>query len=349
METKNRDYALDLLKILATIIIVLHHYERAFGVQYEHFYFGDDRYYFGYIVELFFIISGYFTFSSIKRIHDGLTFDRFMSTKALRLLPVAAISTAVYSLAYLIVGRGQNFHLWKVLLTCVGMQVGGPFYEMFTNSHLWYVSVLLICYAVFFIAIRLSQRFRINWRYACFFLILVGASACAKAYDLPFLNPNVGRGYMAFSAGVFLAAALREHELKRWVVICCLAVVVIGSVILLFFFEWAEYGLNYLCTFFYFPAMVVVAESRPVQKFLRWPFLGTLGQISFNVYVWHFEINTFSYAVDKYLNLGIDFSSRITELCMVVVTFLVGTASYYLLERPINKWIRRIHAERASA
>ena len=348
MNIKNRDYALDVLKIIGTILIVLHHYELSFDLHFDRINFGNGRFYFGYVVELFFIISGYFTFSSIKKIQDGLNFDRFFSAKVLRLLPVAAISTAVYSLMYLIAGRGNNFHLWKVLLTCVGMQVGGPFYEMFTNSHLWYVSVLLICYAMFFIAIRLSQRFRINWRYACFFMIVLGACACARAYDLPFINSNAGRGYMAFFTGIFLACALREHELKRWVVIGCLAVALLFSAVLIFFYDWADYGLNYLLTFMYYPAIIVVAESKFVQKILRWPFIGTMGAISFNVYVWHFEINAFSYGFDKKLELGIDFSSRWTELVFVLVTIAIGTASYYLLERPISRWIRKKQAERAA-
>ncbi len=349
MGKKERDYALDVLKIIGTILIVLHHYELSFDLHFDRINFGDGKFYFGYVVELFFIISGYFTFSSIRKIREGLNFDRFFSGKVLRLLPVAAISTLVYSLMYLIAGRGNNFHIWKVLLTCTGMQVGGPFYEMFTNSHLWYVSVLLICYAVFFMAIRLSQRLKINWRYACFFMILVGASACARAYDLPYINANAGRGYMAFFTGVFLACALREHQLKRWVVWMCLAVVVLFSVVLIFFFDWAEYGLNYLLTFMYYPALIVVAESKFVQKILRWPFIGTMGAISFNVYVWHFEINAFSYGLDKKLELGIDFSSRWTELVFVLVTIAIGVASYYLMERPISRWIRKKQTERAAA
>ena len=179
-------------------------------------------------------------------------------------------------------------------------------------------------------------------------MIILGACACARAYDIPFLNSNAGRGYMAFFTGIFLACALREHELKRWVVIGCLTVVLLFSAVLIFFYEWADYGLNYLLTFVYYPAIIVVAESKFVQKILRWPFIGTMGAISFNVYVWHFEINAFSYGLNKKLELGIDFSSRWTELVFVLVTIAIGTASYYVLEGPINKWIKKIQAERAS-
>ena len=98
--TRRRDHSLDFLKITATLVIVLHHYERAFGTHFSALNFGNGSFYFGYMVELFFMISGFIAFSSIKKIQEGLSFDKYFSGKFMRLFPLAAISTIVFSAMY---------------------------------------------------------------------------------------------------------------------------------------------------------------------------------------------------------------------------------------------------------
>ena len=178
---KKRDYAIDFLKIIATLVIVLHHYERGFGTQFAVFNLGSGRFYFGYAVELFFMISGFVAFSSVQIIQDGLNFDRYFSGKVLRLIPLALLSTFVFSAMYLIVWGTKDFSLFKAIVTGLCIQSGGPFSEVLVNSHLWYLSVLLICYSFFFAVVRLGQRTKINWRYGCFFLVVLGASISSSS------------------------------------------------------------------------------------------------------------------------------------------------------------------------
>ena len=83
-KVKTRNYALDLLKILATSFIVLHHYEQ--GTQYAAFKFVSfygGKFPFGNFVELFFIISGYFTYIYVQKIQHGLEFKKFFIKKYL--------------------------------------------------------------------------------------------------------------------------------------------------------------------------------------------------------------------------------------------------------------------------
>ena len=55
---KKRDYSLDLLRIFATTIIIFHHYQQGSGAVYKYINFWGGGFYFGYLVELFFILSG---------------------------------------------------------------------------------------------------------------------------------------------------------------------------------------------------------------------------------------------------------------------------------------------------
>ena len=154
MENKKRDFALDILKFICSIIFVLTHYEAQFGVHFPVISFGFGKLYMGIVNELFFIVSGYLAYNSINKILNGFSFNRYFSSKVIRLVPLAAISTVLYGIMTYVTRHGAGFSVWKIVVTALGIQAGGPFNEMFVNSHLWYLSVLLLCHAVFFIVER---------------------------------------------------------------------------------------------------------------------------------------------------------------------------------------------------
>lgn len=339
-----RDHALDFLKIFATLVIVLHHYERAFGTQFAGLNFGNGKFYFGYAVELFFMISGFVAFFSVRKIQDGLHFDRYFSGKVLRLLPLAALSTAVFAAMFVVVWGTKDFSLFKVLVTAFCVQQGGPFSEFLVNSHLWYLSVLLICYAFFFLIVRTGQRLQIDWRYGAFFMILLGASITSASWDLPYLNEFAARGYMAFFTGLLLSSVLQGRR-PGWKAFAAGLTVVTATVLLIIFrFEIMEYGLRYILIFVFYPALIVLFETAPLQKILSHRLLGTMAQIAFNVYIWHFDFNTFCAVANDILGLGIDFRTRKAELAVLLLITAAGTFSFYLIERPIAERIRRIRS-----
>ena len=339
--SKKRDHALDLLKIAATLIIVLHHYERAFDTQFNTFNFGNGVFYFGYMVELFFMISGFIAFSGIGKVEEGLSFDRYFRSKLVRLLPLAAFSTVVFSLMYLIVWGTEGFSLFKAIVTAACVQKGGPFDEALVNSHLWYLSVLLICYAFFFIVIRAGQRLRINWKYGCLFMIILGASITSASWDLPFLNNSAARGYMSFFTGTLLAAFLAEHRPGLSAFIYGLSAVALTVILLISRYDIMEYGLSYILVFVFYPALIILFESPPLQALLDRRVLGTMAQISFNVYIWHFDLNTFCAIVNDLFELGIDYTTRTAEMTVLVLCIIIGTVSFYFIERPVTKLIKK--------
>ncbi len=344
MDTQRRDHALDFLKTVATLVIVLHHYERAFGLHFETLNFGNGRFYFGYAVELFFMISGFVAFFSVQKIQNGLSFDRYFSGKVLRLLPLAALSTFVFAAMFVIVWGTKDFSLFKVIVTALCVQQGGPFNEFLVNSHLWYLSVLLICYGFFFLIVRTGQRLQIDWRYGAFFMILLGASICSASWDLPYLNEFAARGYMAFFTGSLLAVTIKEHRPGMPALIVSFAAVVITVLLIIFRFEIMEYGLRFILVFVFFPALIVLFETAPLQKALDHRILGTMAQIAFNVYIWHFDFNTFCAVANDIFKLGIDFTTRKAELIVLLLITVVGVISFYLIERPVTKLTKKIRA-----
>ena len=58
---KKNIIGLDILKIISATLIVFHHYQQAFQVRFDFIDFFGGRIYFGNLVELFFMISGFLT------------------------------------------------------------------------------------------------------------------------------------------------------------------------------------------------------------------------------------------------------------------------------------------------
>lgn len=63
---EERNFSLDFLKIVATIGIIFHHWQQVTGAYFEnHINFYNGRFYWGYLVELFFVLSGFFCWKYI--------------------------------------------------------------------------------------------------------------------------------------------------------------------------------------------------------------------------------------------------------------------------------------------
>lgn len=61
---------LDFIKIVATSLIVCHHFQQVLEVKFEYINFFYGSFYFGYLVEMFFIISGMCAFRWIHQISE---------------------------------------------------------------------------------------------------------------------------------------------------------------------------------------------------------------------------------------------------------------------------------------
>ena len=117
-------------------------------------------------VEMYFIISGIlFSVAYQKKIADGLPFDRFMTKRILRIYPLMVLTSI-----FMYVGNwllyAYNGTLWscgtlsltELLLDVVlGGKVvfnAGPT----LNGPIWYINVLLVCYAFAYLLTKLSSK-----------------------------------------------------------------------------------------------------------------------------------------------------------------------------------------------
>lgn len=346
----SRSYGLDFLKVLATIAIVFHHYQQVFDVTFEnHINFFGDWFYWGYMVELFFLLSGYFMYRYTERIRSGeITLSDWFYKRAIRLLPLTAVSAVVYEALFVVYYLLYDIHFsgigkisaWGVVVTALGIQEGGVFVNPNINNPVWYISVLMICYVAFYLVTRLSAVMKCKPHYLYIAMMLLGVGIIETGLDIPFLNRLTGRGYRCFFYGLLLAQFVQSSGITRKEAVSCSLILAFFTAIMVVKPSIMTYDLENVLCFLMFPSTVLLLEFEPVKK--RFSSLwGKLGQISFNVYIWHVTVFLVLDLVCKLMNYQPNYHSVAAMYLVTGLTVLAGILSGCFLEKPLGEFVGR--------
>ena len=159
---------LDIIKTLAAIAIVFHHYQQCFSVKFEFVVLNKALPLFGYLVELFFIISGFFDAKSfVGTGKKNESFFKYYRKRVLRLYPYALITVVItaiiMTLHWFIFGCGVWGNSYSIagIVTSFLMINQGWFIEFAPalNNPIWYICVLLWLYAISYIIEMMVERF----------------------------------------------------------------------------------------------------------------------------------------------------------------------------------------------
>jgi peptidoglycan/LPS O-acetylase OafA/YrhL len=292
-----RKYSLDFLKITATTFILFHHYQQYIGRSTDGLNFVDGKFYFGYMVELFFILSGFFMFPYVDRIYKGLTFKEFYIPRIKRLVPMLALTAVafqafafIYYLKYhMLEGFFNDMQLWDLVVASVGMQKGWVFADtIFINNPAWYISVLLLCYLIFYLGVAVCRKLGTSSRY--FFLAMIMWGIIINTYDIrvAFTNAYTARGYISFFTGLMLATYIYDRTTSIKENVASVFIVVTLSLLFVIKPEMLEVGFVYLLTFFFYPAIIIIFRSSIVEKIFNHKAWGFAADVAFNAFMWHF-------------------------------------------------------------
>lgn len=351
---ETRNCTLDMLKVFATIFIVFHHYQQdGQGITGRtlhsviNFYGGTFS--FGYMVELFFLISGICMFPYVQKITQGLTFYQFYTRRAARLLPLMAISGVVSALllvAYNTIYSWNGYDLgtpslFGVILQALGIQDGWVFSNPSLNNPTWYCSVLMLCYLVFYGIVYWSNRARVSPFFGMVFFLLLGCSVSTYEISLPFLNGSSCRGFYGFFAGVLLAAVMPIIKKCRYSMGISLGIVV------LFLLDFGlENGalpyFRFLLTFVFYPALIVFLQSFPMCFVTKASFWEKWAKITYSIFIWHFPMYMLLFLLLPLCK--IDPAVVINQTSMILFTCvmqLIGWISYHFVENPLNQSMLR--------
>lgn len=139
---KKRIYSLDFLRIPAAMMIVMHHFQQAFSAFFpNHINYFGGRFSFGYVVEFFFVLSGFLMLPAVRKIYSGeVTFGEFAFRRARRLLPMLAVCALAYDAVEVIswaqsgFGKPLNISLLMTVADMLGIQSGWCFQTAEINT-----------------------------------------------------------------------------------------------------------------------------------------------------------------------------------------------------------------------
>ena len=349
MQEYKRNYSLDFIKIVATIIIIFHHYQQVTGAFFENkINFCNGKFYFGTIVELFFILSGFFMYSYITKINQGISFPNFYFKRLSRLFPLLLIGALIYEFFLIIYQHiyqnswmGIKPTFWGIVSDSLGIQDGWALPNPCVNNPTWYISVLMLCYIIFYFIVYLSKKYKLRPQYLFIFMIFLGMGIQTYGLSLPFLNNSSSRGYYSFFFGILLAESLSKHKINTKAIIVCIISLVILTYLIAYHNDFMSSGISYTMTFIYYPMVIILCKSNIIGRLLNRKIIGQLGRISFDVFIWHNPFYLLLYICIKLFNWNLNLNSWVTMVGYAVFCYIWGTISYYLIEQPIGKIINK--------
>jgi len=359
VQGKNRIYSLDVLRIIAILGIVIYHYEQVFsacpaGVP--------DLCFGGFngslIVEFFFLLSGFLAFHDIRKLEqDDISFGSYFKKKYLRLVPVILLPCLSYTLICYIfrslLGNGgwifdTAVDIPATVSAMLGIQFWGVIPGNYINYPLWYVDVLLFCYILLGITVKLFKRLNIEPVYAFAAIVLLGMALRSNGVMIPFFNMHLARGYYAFFFGVIIGY-LYFSDMDRKMdslatMVVCLAVFVAGMALSISKSDWFGDNTCFFYTFVTYPALLIAFLNSRIRKVLDFKWIGTIGKVTYDIYAWHLVVY-FMMALLSGLGIyKLSLDSGISMIVCVLLSVVVGTLSYLFIDKFVAFILRKIKA-----
>jgi peptidoglycan/LPS O-acetylase OafA/YrhL len=335
---EGRLYALDGLRFLAALMVLLTHYLSA-GWVYWH---GSSMGAFeplqpvvmwGWMgVNLFFIISGF----AISMSSWGRGLGSFFSSRASRLFPAYVVCVLItFAVTYTFQFRDTSASDLAVNLTMLQVPYGAPS----VDGAYWTLWQELLFYLAFAFVVWRGVTYR---RVLAFCLIWTVAAALAVASGVPFLQAIAQREYfMYFVAGVVMYLMRRfGPNLLLWSILgvsLLLAIHAQGPTILSYYGDqnYRRHWVIGACVIVLCFALVLVMALGWFDR-IRWRALTTAGAVTYPLYLLHayigwMVIDRFSAQTNPWALLGTLVGG------MLISAYLV----HRLVERPFASRIRR--------
>ena len=356
IQSKNkRIYSIDFLRVVASIFIVLYHFQIFGGFYlYGGLNFAGGKFDFSTMVEFFFLSAGFFEVSVSKC--SEMKFGKFFIPKAVRLIPQVSLSVIAYEL-FAYINNSMNIEppltvsLSGSIITALCLHGIGIFDNAWINGATWFVSVLLLCHIIYFGIVRICKKIRLNCLIPFVLMIILGLSLKFIKPDLPFLTVYTGRGYCMFFFGCILAYLIKKYgtsdtgnstayDFKLDIVIeAVLWPVIIG--ILIAHFATRDFPMKGLLLYFIvYPGLFMLFGFGSLRKRFRSELWGKLGNITYDVYVWHGPMIVLQ-GIIAHLTPEILIPIYVTESVFVIFMFLFGALMYRLVDKPLNKLMKK--------
>ncbi len=349
---------LNLIKILSAIIIAyLYHYRNDFSVILQNdFPFIDNcliewlAIYGLYFTDLFFIISGItFCIAYRQDIADGnITLVNFIKKRIKKLYPLMFTSTFLMVVLEIIHYNrfGQWWlsvlNVWDIFISFIGVQTGWFNQTYIVNMPIWYISVLLQCYIIAFLLVRIISQKDYNVFIFCIPILLFISADYAGITGLNWflLNGATSRGMQGFFVGILIYDLLQsiEYSDKRRKI--CVTVALLTIILIIISCKvYGDYfigNIQYVLVYIVFPNIIFISYcSKIIQKVSSLHIIKSLATLSYSVYLFNLPTQLFIIIVENCFNFKFEYSSKIFWLYHVIFSLFVA-----LIFHHINLWLQ---------
>ena len=363
-------YNIEAVRFLFSVFIVFFHILHANIMDYtanSAFYkkLADSTDYTCYVVECFFIISGFFLFYTYNK-RPQRSIGEFIYNKFSRLWPLLFLSTAIC-----VVFFGWNFY--PQFFTVLFLQNNGVNFDY--GGINWYISPLfwaLIFYYVLLKCFKDKRKLNIFIGVLVYFSFMI----CLSATNGGFPRYNL---YGFLSGSMF--HALAEIGLGYLIGVCCnslkslnglndilnsrsgkiistvlisLAEIVFWALLLIhFFLKKYTYSNHFLVVILFSGILFCMLTGRGIfSRLINNRFFGFFGKFSYSIYVMQQVV---FYVLQRTLWQNSDFVQHHALRCIAVsilICVAAGIVTYYVIEKPsayaLKKLGRKIFAKRIS-
>lgn len=328
------------MKFVMSILIVLHHFQQLTGIHYiRGINFWGGKYYWGRLVECFFIISGMMAAYGLSKLQSGeQKMLPYFKHKVLRLLPLPAVSILVYEVLTVIYYYRRPLFEWALpmepdlkgtVISILGLQAWGIWMNPMINNPLWYVSILLLCQIILMFMGKFLKKPALFYG-TCLLLVIPFMAYRLKHLGVELHFDHLFKGFYSFFFGVILAGLLKKRTTPNWLGFLGIGLVTLFAVL----FELdVQVVVDYEILFsiyLVFPALLMFFMSEFVTKTVTGKVTDLLGAVSFDIYVWHIPLMFALYIRDGLNDALMPCAPLRHTKLFVLLVLAVAFASHYI-------------------
>ena len=306
--------AIDMMKFFAAMIIVMHHFQLCTGLSFGYINFNAENPFFcgANMVEVFFVISGYLSYKYTIKEMEIKDVSKFLRLKSKRLMPMVFGTTLVTIIVkgiYICVSGLVPFgkvSVWSFILGILPLNAGVICStEDIPNETMWYISVLMLCYVVFFSIVAIAKKYTISVSKLIAAWWIIGMAVIGYSLQFPFLNNLTARGFVSFSTGILIQFFMNKLDVNKFDYYrkkCIVFLLLGGGIYIIAHHMFVNGKLSEASVIFFAdrmylligciftPALILVLSDKSIKRYTDNNFFRVLGEISFAFYIWHLPL-----------------------------------------------------------
>lgn len=199
------------------------------------------------------------------------------------------------------------------------------------NGVTWFISIIMICYVLFFFVIKLSRKSKLWEMLLTIIIVIMGIMLVIKPLNIPLAFGSNGRGYLDFFLGVFLAQihnwlSERKRDRQLFLVGCI-------NIIIYIYISLIGIDINKCCAISLLlntGIMLICIESSWLQKITSNKIVTYFGNISFDIYLWNLPSFAMVAFIGEIFNYCFNYNEIYCWGGIILFNFMVACITNYI-------------------